>query len=535
MAARLPRIDLERFVQGAIIRPVNWCRWKYPLLAIACFAFGWALARWSPVVPDADSETGPTASVDPSAPIEDTEIELDSIVHASERLQVPLNKQEKLELKYAQWAERSPRAAIDAAFKHLPDGYDERGVALEAAVRTVAEKDPDLALLIVLPYLDDLERDSPPRDMDGRIALSALFGTYATGDHRAAAHAVAQCPAGLADPWDFTRYGSFGDGRSPLLYAAGKVAKHWPNDDFPAQVVWAAELCIGEFEGPYDYTWLVDEGWEAFEAAGGELSSVLAKVAEIGDEMARDCVLFDVIDRADPELIRRAIPLLSEERRGQGWASLASAIEDPIEAMQLVIEHWEAIGDATVIDDIGGLVGVDPSAQLIALDLFLTLPEPGQQRLLESWAWEAGVPEDPFDSERVFAANDDLLAIIEALPGGETKSRAVGALAQSWVAAEPEAASRWVASLPEGSGARDAAVASLVREIAVDAPDTATTWAATIADRALRERYLRVALRQYVRSDPDAAVGAIHAAELSEIAERSLLDSVPATPTPSGQ
>ena len=513
-----------------------------------CLAAGWLLAQLVPVRSDSRSSDssehanqmpGGAAGNRSSAakPLGASDLDARALLYAGDQ-RGAVAPGERIALKYAQWAERDPRGAIGAAFQHLPD--TERLYSVDAALLVVAEKDVRVALELALPHFEALVENGG----GGWVATGAvrtIFRPYIEQDFAAARAAIETLPAFMFEGEGTGLGGSlFPDGYMPAspklaLVAAEELVKRWPEDQFAAKVRWAAEL-FGEDGGDwYEFSSLVDAPharWKQEIAA-----AVVGEVSGIEDAASRDLALLLAIRRSPEEIGERAVTLLSTENRGSGWASLALRIEDRLEAIALVGEHWDEIGSgsgflsATSLEEL--LHQLDPAAGSfskthVPTGLLLELPEAAQRLLLRSVTGQVtDAPTDPFGGLELpddWVPPDALLVQLDALPAGEVKNRAMAELTENWAAANPSAASEWITTLLGGTAHRDAVVGALVRTIAEEDPEAATEWAEAIADPAQRERHLRVALRHWSAVQPQTAAEAIRSSQLSEAAARSLLE-----------
>ena len=80
----------------------------------------------------------------------------------------------------------------------------------------------------------------------------------------------------------------------------------------------------------------------------------------------------------------------------------------------------------------------------------------------------------------------------------------ISRLSEAWIASDPAAASTWISSLPTGES-RDAAVASLVGEMAVWEPESAFEWTGMLSESDHRLAQASKVLMSWSRSDPDLA------------------------------
>ena len=98
---------------------------------------------------------------------------------------------------------------------------------------------------------------------------------------------------------------------------------------------------------------------------------------------------------------------------------------------------------------------------------------------------------------------------------------AVNEATQNWLRQDSIAASEWVGELPSGA-ARDSAVGILIGHIKQDDPSAAFAWATTLENEDQRQREFSRVLKTWKTSDPNAAMGALRSADLSDEAYHSL-------------
>jgi len=156
--------------------------------------------------------------------------------------------------------------------------------------------------------------------------------------------------------------------------------------------------------------------------------------------------------------------------------------------------------DGAIMDALVAYASVDPQA---AWDTAQTLPEnagKGRLQLLK-------------DILKAWAAKDPALAAAkyDALATNETSASAsntVGTIESNWLKQDPEAASKWVETLPVGN-TRDSAIRALVPVATATDPPTAFKWADTLADPGYRGVLINGVVSSWAKADPDAALAAV--------------------------
>ena len=82
-------------------------------------------------------------------------------------------------------------------------------------------------------------------------------------------------------------------------------------------------------------------------------------------------------------------------------------------------------------------------------------------------------------------------------------------IAESWAEKDPEAASKWVTSLPEGSAGRDLAAKKLVEKIQSEDPEGAMLWALSIKQAESKQEALKDVFQNWLPEDPYGALKAL--------------------------
>lgn len=100
---------------------------------------------------------------------------------------------------------------------------------------------------------------------------------------------------------------------------------------------------------------------------------------------------------------------------------------------------------------------------------------------------------------------------IEQMPDGPAQLGASKGLLDKWAVDDPEAASKWVASLPPGSELRDSAAAALVGQIHEQDPASALTWSLSLKNSDLRQQALKSVFIEWLPKRPYEAIKALEA------------------------
>jgi hypothetical protein len=153
-----------------------------------------------------------------------------------------------------------------------------------------------------------------------------------------------------------------------------------------------------------------------------------------------------------------------------------------------------------LMDALVAFAKLDPEG---AWDEAMTLPEDAgkgrlqlQKDILKAWA-----AKNPAQA----AAKYDALATKET---SANASNVVGTIESNWLKQDPEAASKWVETLPVGS-TRDSAIRALVPIATETDPPTAFKWADTLSDPSYRGTLINGVTEAWAKTDPDAAITAV--------------------------
>ena len=111
-----------------------------------------------------------------------------------------------------------------------------------------------------------------------------------------------------------------------------------------------------------------------------------------------------------------------------------------------------------------------------------------------------------------------------SLPDGPARENAVGSVVSQWTQNDPAAAGGWVQQLPAGT-MRDAAVGQFANQVVERDPARAMEWVRMIADPAVRSERLENVARRWLDADPGAAKQWLRTTnQLSAEAKQDLLE-----------
>ena len=119
--------------------------------------------------------------------------------------------------------------------------------------------------------------------------------------------------------------------------------------------------------------------------------------------------------------------------------------------------------------------------------------------------------------------------LVESLPEGWSRQRALGSIASQWSLVDLQAASAWVASLPR-SRSRDSAISSFALQLMQSDPEAGVSWFADMDHPSDRGPHLHNALLHWLRRDHAAATAWMDAQStgvLSAKMKAEVLEAVP--------
>jgi len=156
--------------------------------------------------------------------------------------------------------------------------------------------------------------------------------------------------------------------------------------------------------------------------------------------------------------------------------------------------------DGALMDALVAYAVVDPQAAWDAAQDFPADAGAGKTTLLKDIikAWAA---KDPAQAAAKYAS----LGVTET---SGNANNTVGTIEADWLKVDPEAASKWVETLPVG-GTRDSAIRALVPIATQSDPPTAFRWADTLADPSYRGTLMNGVVTAWAKLDPDAALAAV--------------------------
>ena len=410
------------------------------------------------------------------------------LAHAVSR---KLSREERERLRFGDWALRDPRAALEAAMARIEengDSDDEHLMSLvDTVIRCVVETDPDLALEL------------------GRIADSGCGYSYVGVVFTAwPEERLGEVPAILMEMKDS---GGAGSDYQTLGHAATLIANRWPADDSEALLVWVVQVFAGISSSDTSVTRAMGE-----RTLGGV--GFLSTIPEEPNE-ARLLALKAVI-RQDPQLGLTGLDLVDEEHRTEALYFITNKIfdDDPESGLRFLRDLFHELYDAesdTFVESSGSAL---ESLMWDITDAYFG--EELDPKVLR----ELPVPARNFFLIDVPPAEDAQWVSMQGNTTGA--SRHAFWLSGYWAKEDPQAVAEWLTDMDPGI-TRDHAIAGFVRSISEDDPAAGTDWADAIAEPALRERFMRVALRHWMAADPVAGAEAVRGSGLSEMAVDSLL------------
>jgi hypothetical protein len=107
------------------------------------------------------------------------------------------------------------------------------------------------------------------------------------------------------------------------------------------------------------------------------------------------------------------------------------------------------------------------------------------------------------------------IAWLGSFPESNSQPAQVQSVIKSWAQSEPAAVSKWLANLPAGTASHDMIGAFLEGAIA-KYPEFAAQWTQTVTNETQRQKYQVQVARQWIKTDPDAALKWINTLSLPE-------------------
>jgi hypothetical protein len=115
----------------------------------------------------------------------------------------------------------------------------------------------------------------------------------------------------------------------------------------------------------------------------------------------------------------------------------------------------------------------------------------------------------------------------ESLPPGNAQATALGEVAGAWYKQDPEAVTHWLTTLPSGQG-KDSALSACSDQLSMTDPAKAMTCAFSIEDELDRNSEIDSVVKRWMRSDAAAARKWINqSSELSDAQKTRLLNRFP--------
>ncbi len=155
---------------------------------------------------------------------------------------------------------------------------------------------------------------------------------------------------------------------------------------------------------------------------------------------------------------------------------------------------------------LGGAIADWPDASAPTTKSFLLKWLATHPEGTEGASMAAGLLYAAFQSD---ASGQKALQFLQELPPGPTHDQSIETIAETWSEKDPEAASKWVTSLPEGSPGRDLAAHKLVQKIQDDDPEGAMLWALSIQKAESKQEALKDVFENWLPQDPYGALKAL--------------------------
>ncbi|MGI9239151.1 MAG: hypothetical protein ACR2RV_00025, partial [Verrucomicrobiales bacterium] len=225
----------------------------------------------------------------------------------------------------------------------------------------------------------------------------------------------------------------------------------------------------------------------------GGAGEFVSQVAAMPDDDLRRYMLNTGLDqwmRQDPDGVKESIPNLPPEIRAR-VAARALAGGGAFDSVAEGVAFAQQTGADAASEPFASWMGARKDAA-DAADYFASLPPaadgavPPAVSFLRGWATPSPEPARAWMEAQ---ENDQAL-----LAGG---------LVAGWLHADPEGASGWAGTMPEGE-VRDVVAGSISAATIYSDPEASFAWGLSVGDEVKREQYLRSTLQHWYRSSPEA-------------------------------
>ena len=182
------------------------------------------------------------------------------------------------------------------------------------------------------------------------------------------------------------------------------------------------------------------------------------------------------------------------------------------------VDMLEQLSDAevrrTILEQVGqncALPQLNPAAQYIA-----AMPAGGDQKAVIKGLLAQWTPADP----------EAAVNWLGSFPATNAQPEQVQSVIKTWSHYEPAAVAKWLANLPAGT-ASDGMVNAFLDGAVEKYPDVAVFWTQSVTDETKRQQFQMQVARQWMKTDPSAALKWINSLNLPEAIRQSLTATSP--------
>lgn len=393
------------------------------------------------------------------------------------------------------WAENDFQAAM-AWVNSLPQGR-EKQFALSGIINSVADKDPDRALKMLMA--------SPRADGPYSGSSSQVFMVLAQRNPVDAARKAASLPAGQLRSSAFSTIAMQWAAIDPKAAAAwaqtlsgqaqnqtlGSIASQWARNDPKAAADFAQSLesdsARKSMTGDVARTW-----------AQSDAEAAVAWAQSLPNDESRSNamrqVLWEFVQSEPNRAGAYVLKLRDDPKFPEYLSSMSSqwAWQDPEGAIKWAAKQTDPRVETSFMSHVLGQWAQNEPEKAIAQINLLKDPQ-AKKQAMENIArqWSDDAPEKA-------------MAWLVSLPAGDDRDSAMRSAVANWTQSKPADVATWLGQLPEGA-TRDAMISSFSNNVAQNDPEAATAWAFSISDDKKRESAAVVALKKWSQANPSAA------------------------------
>ncbi len=434
------------------------------------------------------------------------------------------------------WVDREPDAALNW-IKSQPNS-ESKNKGLEACIDELTKTDFPRALNLA---------QSLPEGAWRSTLIAGLFNNWAAKDLEAATKACQQLPDGMAKEKAWESVLNRRIEQDPA--SAAEPVKDLEPGDYREKAI--VELC---------YRW-PDTNAPAALAWGQSLPSEAERVAALGTVVTnwagKDPQAAMQFVNQHPELSGDVLGEIAKAWSQSDWSAATNWVENlpngqqKDAALQALTKTWaqkDPNGMATYA--LGLPAGDDQTRYLTAacrqlairnlpetVELLKQVSDAGlRQSILEQAARSCDLPHlnqaanyiaaMPADGDQKAAVKgllfnwtpadpETALDWLRAFPETNAQPEQVQSVIKAWSQHEPAAAAKWLANLPPGT-TNDAMVSAFLEGAVAKYPEYAAQWTQSVTNETTRQKFQLQVARQWMKSDPAAAMKWINSLDLPE-------------------